>query len=503
MIPPSPCRLAAVLSAILALSACAPPIRAPLPAADQGYRYPGMEGIGQAIGSPEQPQRLQPSRPDDAPWWRAFGSPALDALVVHAYAHHPEIRSAQAALLQARETFAAQQAAFLPNLALGLGASRQKDAVRTVSPYLTSGQPYYALRTAQLSISYDPGLFGLRHQTLRQGRAQLALARAQLQATYLSLGTQLVVAVIARASLLEQWQAAERVLQAQRHLLEMQGRQLGAGAISGQDLLQQRTAVDLAAQALPALDKSIRQLDDLLSTLTGEAPGSGAGTDIRLQDLHLPATLPLSLPSSLVRQRPDLQAAAAQVEVAAAQAGIALANRYPQISLSASYGATGTDFSRLFVPGNLFWTLAGSVSQSVLDFGALKHQERAARAGLQQALADYRTTVLAAFRDVADALAAIDADARAEAEAMQLLEDNRRSEAQVVAAVAAGDLASTAAINAGITTAQAQAAYAQALAARLSDTVALVQALGRDWGRPPDQPLPDTPARGEAAPAAP
>ncbi|KZC36504.1 MULTISPECIES: efflux transporter outer membrane subunit [Rhodanobacter] len=473
-------RFAACLATAVLVAGCAvgPDYRRPaLPPADAYLREPLPATISGAGDS----QRLLPGTQASAAWWRAYGSPQLDALVARALTHNPSLDGARAALRVAQENLAAQRAAFLPNVQLGYSASRQRNAVGTLSPALTSGQPMYTLHTAQLTVGYAPDVFGLNRRTTESLAAQAQAQRLQLEAVRQALAANVVAAAVQEASLRAQIAATEGIVADATRALALVRRQVELGGASGLDAAAQEIALAQARAALPVLQKQEQQNRDLLAVLAGEPPAQANEPPFALDRLQLPRELPVALPATLVERRPDVRAAEAEVHAASAQVGVAVASRFPQFSLSAQYGGSATAFDRMFASGNTFWSLTGGVAQTVLDFGALKHRQRAAEAALQQAVAQYRGTVLAAFQNVADALYALDADARAaeaaasaESAARRTLELTRRQQQ-------AGQVGGLAVLVAEQAWQQTRIAAVQMQATRHADTAALFLALGGDW----------------------
>jgi NodT family efflux transporter outer membrane factor (OMF) lipoprotein len=467
--------------ALAALAGCAvgPDYQRPeTPAPAQFTRQP----LAATKGSEHGPaQQWSPGASISQTWWQMFGSPALDTRVERALAHNPDLQAATAALLQARENVAAQRAAFFPTAQLGYTPSRQREAVGTLSPSLESGAAIYTLHTAQLTISYAPDVFGLNRRTVEALAAQADNQRYQLEAARLTLATNVVNASIEEAALRAQIEAIQAVIDAQTHALAILHDQFRLGHASALDVAAQEGALAQARQALPPLEKQLQQNRDLLAILCGDTPDQAGAPQFDLEHFTLPVTLPQGVPSQLVTQRPDVRAAEENVRAASAQVGVAVANRLPQFTLQGAYGGSSTAFARMFAADNLFWSLAGSVSQTLLDFGALAHQQRAAEAALRQAAAQYRGAVLAAFQNVADALYAIDADAHALAAA----DDAERAAARTLELTGKqqqlGYVDALTLINAQQAYQQARVARIQAQAARLSDTAALIQALGGGW----------------------
>ena len=426
-------------------------------------------------------QQLVPGQDIAQTWWQVFGSDALNDRVQRALAHNADLEAAMAALHQAQESVAAQRATYFPSAQLNYTPSRQRDAVGTLAPALASNATYYTLHTAQLNISYAPDVFGLNRRTVESLQAQADNQRYQLEAARLSLVSNVVNAAIQEASLRAQIEATEAVIAAETHALDILHNQARLGYASALDVAAQESALAQARQALPGLQKQLEQNRDLLAVLCGDTPDQAGAPQFDLEHLTLPVTLPQGVPSQLVNQRPDVRAAEENVHAASAQVGVALANRLPQLTLSGAYGGSSTSFTRMFTDDNVFWALAGSVSQTVFDFGALKHKQRAAEAALQQSAAQYRSVVLSAFQNVADTLYAIDSDARALAAADDAEHAAARTLELTQKQQTLGFVGPLVLINAQQAYQQARMTRVQAQAARLSDTAALIQALGGGW----------------------
>ncbi|WP_199536077.1 efflux transporter outer membrane subunit [Dyella solisilvae] len=474
-------RPALLAAALAACAGCAvgPDYQRPATPAPTQYTRDAMPAtLGADTHSPQQ---LASGQAIARTWWEVFGSDALNDRVKRALAHNPDLDAAEAALRQASENVAAQRASFFPSAQVSYSPSRQRDAVGTLSPALNSGAPYYTLHTAQLNISYAPDVFGLNRRTVESLQAQADNQRYELEAARLTLASNVVNAAIQEASLRAQIEATEAVIAAETHALTILHDQHRLGYASAMDVAAQETTLAQARQALPGLQKQLQQNRDLLAVLCGDTPDQAGAPEFELENLTLPVTLPLNLPSQLVDQRPDVRAAEANVHAASAEVGVALANRLPQFTLSGAYGGSSTSFSRMFTDDNIFWALAGSVTQTVFDFGALKHKQRAAEAALQQSAAQYRSVVLGAFQNVADTLYAIDSDARALAAADDAEKAAGRTLELTQKQQQLGYVDVLTLINAQQAYQQARISRVQAQAARLSDTAALIQALGGGW----------------------
>ena len=471
--------IGALVSALLCAScAVGPDFHRPVPPDAQGYVREPLTGTASTPVAGGAAQTFKPGVEVPARWWTGFGSPSIDSLVERAFEHSPTIDGAKAALRQAHESTAAQFGAYFPVVQASYSPSRAENAVGTISPTLTSGAPVYTLHTAQVSVGFVPDVFGLNRRTVESLAAQEESQRFQLEAAYLTLASNVVAAAIQQAALQAQSAAVEDIIHAVRRSLELLREQARLGYASGLDVAQQETALAQAEQLLPPLKKQLEQTRDLLAVLTGELPAQAQTVQLDLDTVKLPEELPLSVPSKLVEHRPDVRAAEALVHSASAQVGVAVANRLPQFSISANYGGSATQFAKMFADDNKFWAITGNVTQTIFDFGILKHRQRAAEAALDQATAQYRSVALTAFQNVADSLYALrsDADAlaasaTAETAAAKTLDLTRRQ-------LDAGAVNVLALLSAQQAYQQTRIARVQAQAARLTDTAALYQALG-------------------------
>lgn len=430
-------------------------------------------------------QRLVSGADLPGDWWTLFHSQQLNDLIVQALKANPDLKAAQAALRQAHETALAQRGAFFPSVSAGFSAVRTQQS-GDIAPTPSSNASLFNLFTPQLSISYAPDVFGLTRRTVEGARAQEEASRFQMLAADLTLTTNVANAAIQDASINAQIDATRQVIDLSTRMIGILRLQVSKGYSNGLDLAAQETQLAQAKAALPPLLKQSAQQHDLLAVLTGRLPVEAPETRFTLESLTLPADLPLSLPSTLVDQRPDVRQAQANLHVASAQVGVAEANRLPNFQLTGDAGSSSVEIARVFHSGTGFWDLGAAITAPIFQGGALLHQERAAKAAYEQSAEQYRSTVLTAFQNVADTLAAIEQDAEglkaasAAADAAKTTLD--LSERQYRAGYA-GYLSLLSAEQAYQ---QARIGLVQAQAARFADTVALYQALGGGWWRRPD-----------------
>jgi NodT family efflux transporter outer membrane factor (OMF) lipoprotein len=414
-------------------------------------------------------------------WWALFHSAPLNALIDRALVASPNLQSAQAALVQARENLYAQEGNFFPSLSATFEPSRNKTATRSVSFASANGSPYYTLITAQLDVSYTPDVWGGIRRQVENLVATAEQQRFQLEATYLTLTSNLVAAAINEASLREQIKATRQIIGAETDLLTILKKQLAVGQVAQVDMLAQQAALAAAKATLPPLQKQLDQQRDAIAAFVGQAPDKALPETFTLDQIELPKQIPVTIPAILVDQRPDIRQAEENLHAASANVGVAVANRLPSLTLSAYGGSQSNFFKDLFASGNGFWTIAASLTQPVFDGGTLLHKARAARAALDQAEAQYRNTTLAAFQNVADVLAALQADADALAAATLAAQSAEETLRIVRLQVSLGQVAYLGILNAQQTTLQAELTLVQAKANRLADTAALFQALGGGW----------------------
>jgi NodT family efflux transporter outer membrane factor (OMF) lipoprotein len=425
-------------------------------------------------------QRFLAGRDIPAEWWSLFHSKPLNALIEQALKNNPDLKAAQAALSVARENVLAQQGAYYPTVTAGLSASRQKTSGE-LAPTPNANILYFNLYTPQVSVSYMPDVFGLNRRTVESLNAQAEQTRFALIATQITLTSNIVAAAIEEASLRAQIDATEALIADNRTMLHVLRNQYARGYADRLDVAAQESQLAQAAATLPPLLKQLDQQRHLLIDLVGSYPDKDLSETFELSSLQLPGELPVSLPSKLVDQRPDILQAEENLHSASAQIGIAVANRLPNITLSAAAGAQALTVGQLFSDDASIWSLGASLSQTVFDGGTLMHRERAARAAYDQAREQYRSTVLVAFQNVADTLSALsrDADAlekdAAAAAAAKVTLDLTRKQAL------AGETNNLALFTAEIAFQQAEINLVQAEASRYADTAALFQALGGGW----------------------
>src|ERR1700676_1246853 len=500
------------LSAIVLLSAtaagatcgCAAGANYHKPAAPAGAGYAPATLPEASASAPihgGEVQHYLPGRDISFEWWELFHSPALDSLIKQAFEANPTIAAAQASLAEAQELVYAQRGFFFPTAAAVTQAERHKvsgntNASSTIgvqgngTNLLPQGQDpnhfphnqpaYYTFYTAELSVGFVPDVFGGNRRQMESLAAQKDAQRFALEATYITLASNVVAAAIQEAALHAQIQATREIIEADEKSLQILRDQFRLGFAMRIDVAAQEAALAQVKTTLPPLLKQLEQTRDLMRALTAKLPNKEDPV-FELDALQLPPELPVSLPAKIIEQRPDVRAAAAQLHAANAEVGVAVAAMLPQFSITGQYGGNATQIPWMFRHGGPFWSLYGDVTQPVFQGGTLLHQERAARDALKQAAALYQSTVIAAYRNIADTLHVslsdadtLSADIEAENSAKVTYDLTRRQ-------MQAGYVTYVTLLSAETAYQQTLLTRVQAQATRYGDTVALFQALGGGW----------------------
>jgi NodT family efflux transporter outer membrane factor (OMF) lipoprotein len=476
---PAVVTLAAVL---LAGCAVGPDFRKPAAPEVTGYTaQPPSTTVATADVAGGQAQRFVDGSDLPGDWWTLFHSRPLNALIEQSLARNHDLKAAQAALLVAREDVLAQRGAYSPSVSAGFSATREQDPPGALAPVPSNNAFLYNLFTPQLSISYVPDVFGLNRRTVESVQAQEQSVRFQMIAAHITLSANVVAAAVQEASLQSQVDATRELVDINTRMMKILRYQLSKGYVGRLEVAAQETQLAQVVATLPPLLKQLEQQQNLLAVLAGQFPGQSPAAKFDLSSLQLPQELPLSLPSQLVAQRPDVLQAQANMHAASAQIGVAIANRLPNITLSANAGSTALAMGQLFKSGTGFWNLGAAVTAPIFEGGTLLHQERAAKAAYVEAAEQYRSTVLTAFQNVADTLAALEHDAEglkaaaAAADAGKVALDLSQRQWK------AGYASYLSVLSAEQAYQQARIALVQAQANRYADTAALFQALGGGW----------------------
>lgn len=476
--------LAAAVAVIAtgAVAGCAvgPDFHRPAPPSVDTYTSEPLDSTVSTPGHGGAAQRFVTGDQIQADWWRLFHSTQLNGLIKNALAQNPSLQAAQARLEQAQANLDVVQGGLYPQLDVGVSATRQKFSGAQFGGGL-GGATIFNLYGASLNASYDLDVFGGTRRSIEAQVAQVDFQNYELRATYLTLLGNVVGTAINAASFKAQFNATQAILEAEQRQLNLVEDQEQAGAVPRSDVLQARAQLAASRTRLAPLRQQLAQAQHQLAILTGTFPGNWNPVDLVLEDLSLPQTLPLVVPSQLVRRRPDILAAEAALHAASANVGVATANLYPHISLSGSYGSQATDAGDLFNAGNTIWNIGVSLLQPLFHGGALHAQKRAAVAAYKEALANYRQTVLTAFGQVADVLRALETDA-ASLKAQQIALDSAQKSLDLAQVQYRAGAASFLTVLTAIQQyQQSQLGYVQALAQRYQDTARLFNALGGGW----------------------
>ena len=477
------CARAGVLAAALLLVSCAvgPDFLHPAAPESAGYTKEPLAPRTTSTDAPHgQPQRFTIGRDISAGWWTLFRSPALNALVQQSLNNNPSLQTAMANLRAARQAVYAQEGKFFPTVTTNFNPTNQRTP-SVLTPVLNSGQNPFTLYTAQVAVSYTFDVWGLNRRTVEALKAQEANQRFQVEAAYLTLSSSVVIAAITEASLRGQIEATNELIAANTKMLDILRRQLESGYANRSDVAAQEAALAQARATLPPLRKALAQQRDLLAALAGIFPNQGPLQSFRLADLHLPTDLPLSLPSQLIEQRPDIRAAQEQLHAASAEIGVAIANLLPNFTISGNIGYINTALAGLLAPENLFWLAAANATQTVLDGGSLFHQMQESKDIYNAAAWSYRGTLIGAVQNVADALRALQNDADALKAARDFERAAKISYDLARQQMETGNANVLLLLTAQTTYLQAVIQVVQARSARLADTAALFAALGGGW----------------------
>lgn len=478
----------AVLAAVLGACAVGPDFRRPAPPPQTALGAAAASAPGGGLENADPPQHFAAGMDIPAQWWTLFQSPNLNALISDALRANPDVGAAQASLRQARELYKAQVGTSLPAVQGGLGATRSKYPTSTLTSPTTAPSPIYSLYTAQLQLSYAPDVFGGTRRSVELARAQAEQSRFQLEATYLTLSSNVVVTAIQEASLRGQIEATVRLADIQHQISATLLQQRALGSASDLDVLAQQAAEAQIAATLPPLQKQLGQARDALTALLGRLPADEPEQTFRFAEITLPAELPQSIPASLVEQRPDVRQAEENLHAASAADGVALANMLPQFSINADVGSSALALRQLFTPYTGFWDVGANLTQVLFQGGALLHRHRAADAALDAAGAQYRAAVILACQNVADTLRALQADADASRASAAAEHAAQKSFELAQRQHELGTISTVALLLAEQGLLQARLSVVQAQANRYADTAGLFQSLGGGWWNRTEEP---------------
>jgi NodT family efflux transporter outer membrane factor (OMF) lipoprotein len=472
----------AALAGLLSGCAVGPDFKPSSAPAPQAYLRgnPYVETVA-SEGAGGAAQRLMSGNDIPAQWWSLFRSEPLDRLVRQALEQSPTLAQAQARLVQAREALNAQTgAAKYPTVDAGLSAKRQKVDLAAMGVSGVKNPQPFALYNVSASITYTFDVFGKNRRTLEALAAKVDYQAFELDAARQTLAANVVSAVIRQASLNTRIDCVSNLLSVQERQLAIMETQYKAGGVSSLDLENQKLLLAQTRASLPPLENQAARIGHQLAVYLGRPPAEADIASFDLNGLHLPDELPLSLPSALARQRPDIRAAEALWHQACARVGVATADLYPQVTLSGSLGAQDTHAADMLNSLNV-WSVGANLMQPVFRGGELKAKKREAVAACDEAAAVYKQVVLQGFQEVADALHALESDARTLRERTDAVDHARAGYDIAQGQFKNGAISHLVLLDAQRQLMQTELDRIEAQADRYADSAALLHALGGEW----------------------
>jgi NodT family efflux transporter outer membrane factor (OMF) lipoprotein len=421
-------------------------------------------------------QRIVVGAPLSRDWWQMFQSAALDDVVKRALAGNRTLVAAASTLAQSQELAAAQAGTLAPQVGVTAGIGRQKYGAEFLGT-LPKPPPfsYFAVgATVSYALDYTGGI-------ARSVEQQYALAdyqRQQLDAAYLAVTGNAVMLALKVASIKTQMATVDAILDRDRENLRLVQEAFDAGSVSRLDIVSAQSQLASDTTLLPPMRQELSVNRHALAIILGQAPASVNLPEFELAQLSLPRSLPVSVPSELAHRRPDILAAEAQLHAATAAVGVANANLYPHINLTAGAGQQSIDLAHLFDRASNVWNIAGALVAPVLDGGTLRAEQRAAVDAMHASAANYEQTVLVAFGQVADSLQALDHDTE-QMDAQAHAQDSARENVDLTRkSYNEGNVGVLQVLDAERLYQQARLGFVRADAQRYIDTVQLFLALG-------------------------
>jgi NodT family efflux transporter outer membrane factor (OMF) lipoprotein len=470
-------RATAVLAALLAGGCAVGPDFARPPAPGEAAYTPAPQPEVMAPANGDAVQRLNLAHELSSAWWELYRSPALDEVVKRTLADNRDLALARASLAQAQQFVKAARGAYYPQI--DASGVVQQQANLDTSPAGLESEHGSTLYSVGATASYLLDVFGGVRRSVEQQSALAELQRYELAAAWIALTGNAVTQSVAIASLRAQIEAVEDVVGDDSRSLELVLRKFDAGKVARSDVLTARTQLASDQAQLPALRRQLAAAQHALSVLAGQPPAAWSPPEFSFDDFTLPEELPLTLPSELVRRRPDILAAEADLHASSAAIGVATANMFPSFSLS---GTLSVAESAAVINGpGAAYSLAAQVLQPVFRGGSLRAQRNAAIAAYDASLASYQQTVLTAFQQVADTLRALEHDAELVDAQQRLLSTAEEALALQRVRYDAGKIDLLELLDAQRSYGQARLSFALAHEQRLADTAALYVALGGGW----------------------
>lgn len=449
-------------------------------------RYSREKAPEQTVEAAGRAQRFEIGATVARDWWRLFNSPQIDEVVRMAISRNLTLQSALATLRQSRENLRAGYGVFFPQIDAGFNAARQKFSPAQFGSSAPGST--FNLYTLNSTVSYVLDVFGGQRRQVENLAAQAEYQRQTARAAYLTLIGSVVNASIAGAAYKAEIKATEQIVAFQKEQLQITDDQAKAGTVPYSNVLAIRAQLEASEATLPPLRKNLSQTRHLLTALTGQTPEQWTPPALDLADFTLPAEVPVTLPSELVRRRPDILAAEAQMHSASAVIGVATAAMFPSLTLSGDYGRDSMDVTKLFSSGTAFWSMGANLAAPIFHGGTLWFQRRAAIEAYNASCSNYRQAVAAGFQQVADALRGLELDASTVKTQSEALATAAQNLELIHSNYKAGLVNYLQVISADTQYQQANLGLIQAQALRLQDTTALFVALGGGWWEPLDLP---------------
>lgn len=403
-------------------------------------------------------------------WWESYGSPELVDLVVQARANNPDLAASRERIIQARAQARAARAGLFPSIDASGGASRRV-------PGEGLGRNAF---DAGFDAAYEVDLWGGTRADVSSAEATAQATAYQQDAAALSLSADVATTYFQVLSLNDRIASARRILDIAQRVQGLVETQEELGAASGLEVSRQRGAVASLRASIPTLERSRAETVNALAQLLGTAPSAVTVRADTLEAVRLPAIVP-GLPSDLLTRRPDLRAAEAALSAASADVAVARAAMLPAIRLTGGAGYSSAELSSLFTPAGFLASLAGGLTAPLFDAGRLAAQEDRALSAERQAVEQYRSAIIAAFRDVEDALAGVRTLAEIEAARQDARDQAAQSYAIAEERYRVGRTDFLDLLDAQRTLFEQEDALREARLARLNASVALYKALGGGW----------------------
>ena len=484
MIFPKPLSFAAASLVLVALAGCTvgPNFHKPKPPAETGYRPGGDSGVAAAGAAPAQ--RFDPGKEIPADWWALFRSPDLDATVKQTIAGNRTLVQGRATLMQALQVQAQAEGGQYPQLNVAAQAERQRLDFAVLGIPASPAFPKFSefnVFSIGPSVSYTLDIWGGTRRLIEERKAQAEFQAYQLAASYLSLTGNAVMQAVTIAGVRAQIAAANDIIASDEENLKLVKRQLQAGEGTQIEVESAQSQLENDRTLLPPLRQQLSVARNALSLLAGKSPADWTPPDFDLDRLTLPDNLPVTLPSQLVRQRPDILAAEAQLHAASAAVGVATAQLYPSITLSAAYEQLSTSVTSWFAVYNNAWNIVGNLTAPIVHGGELTAQKKAAKAAFDATVAGYEQTVLVSFNQVANVLDALQHDSELVDAQKRALDAAERSLKLTRTSYTGGNVSILLVLDGQRRYEQARLGYVRAVVQRYLDTVQLFAVMGGGW----------------------